>query len=99
MSSSGSTSGSASAGAGASISSSSPPASLWLLPRARPSTSTAPAVRSRPAAPRDSGRAALPRPRAGRAASAFGGPRLTLGKDERGQQNPDSDHDEAVGEV
>ena len=99
------------AGAGGSIAISSPPASLWLfgarLARRRalrpPRGAAPPPPASRPpAVRRDSGRAALRRPRPGRRA-AFrawtAAARFSLGEDERGEEDPDADHDEAVGEV
>ena len=78
-----------------------------LRPRARrPPRGAAPPRRASPppAAPRDGGRAALPRPRRddeplqrlGRAVAAGW---LSLGEDECGEEDADPDHDEAVREV
>ena len=68
----------------------------------RPPRAAAPPRRASrpPAARRDSGRAARPRPRRDdEPLQRLGRPRLSLGEDERGEEDPDPDHDEAVGEV
>src|SRR5436190_9644023 len=97
-------------GEGGSNSSCSPPASLWLFARARPSTRTTPSPSRRSATAREPTSARPARNWSRRRPAACSGtrssvtnvpgtPRLALGGDQRRQQDADTDHDEAVGEV
>src|SRR5919204_3651206 len=104
------TSGDAS-GAGGSKTTSSPPASRWLFGRGVPSTKTAPSPTSRSAAAREPTEGTPARKRSSRSPAAASGtrrrsvgdalpaPRLAIGEDQREEEDPDADHDEAVGEV
>src|ERR671935_191525 len=96
---------------GGSNDTSSPPVSRWLFPRAMPSTSTSPPPTSRSAAARDPTEGSPARKRSSRSPAAASGtrrrcvghalpaPRLAVGEDQREEQDPDPDHDEAVREV
>src|ERR671933_2095753 len=90
---------------------SSPPASRWLFARAAPSTSTSPPPTSRSAAARDPTDGSPARKRSSRLPAAASGtrrrsvghalaaPPLAVGEDQREEQDPHADHDEAVREV
>src|ERR687888_1684295 len=96
---------------GGSNATSSPPASRWLFARATPSTSTAPPPTSRSAAARDPTEGSPARKRSSRSPAAASGtrrrsvghalsaPRLAVGEDQREEQDPDPDDDEAVREI
>src|SRR6266480_3759731 len=98
-------------GPGGSNDTSSPPVRRWLFARAAPSTSTPPPPRSRSAAARDPTEGRPARKRSSRSPAAASGtrrwsvghalpaPRLAVGEDQREQQDPDPDDDEAVREV
>src|SRR5580765_386175 len=97
-------------GAGGSNSSSSPPSSLWLFARDRPSTSTPPLLTRRSASAREPISGNCERKRSSRSPADSGGTcrrvtgglrpaRLALGERERGEEDDDAGHDEAVGEV
>src|ERR671936_2778855 len=97
--------------AGASNDPSSPPLRRWLFGRAAPSTKTAPSPPSRSATARDPTDGSPARKRSSRSPAAASGtrrrsvghalpaPRLTVGEDQRKEQDPDPDDDEAVCEV
>src|SRR5918911_4448490 len=97
--------------AGASNETSSPPLRRWLFGRAAPSTSTAPSPTNRSATARDPTDGSPARKRSSRSPAAASGtrrrgvghalpaPRLAFGEDQRDEQDPDSDDDEAVREV
>src|SRR5919197_3274432 len=101
----------AEAARGGSNDTSSPPVRRWLFGREAPSTSTPPSPTSRAAADREPPEGRPARKRSSRSPAAASGtrrrsvgdalpaPRLTVGEDQREEEDPDADDDEAVGEV
>src|SRR3954454_22514322 len=96
---------------GGSNSTDSPPVSLWLFSRARPSTSTPPEPSRRSATAREPISGSSARKLSSRRPAASSGTssrvtctprraaRVPLGRDESREKNADADDDEAVGEV